>query len=147
MWLNELPQCTDSAQDVRPANEKSSIELFKYFTKIVSGKSKGNRVIYADALDVIFNSVKGKRTFQSFGFKAGELDEEETGEIDQNAFAVDVRTWVQVLGDWVDTATGEMLTGHIPSEGLKNLVTKKIIVRENFNSNHNLKNNLNIDSS
>lgn len=133
MWLDELPQCRESAQDVRPANSKSSIELFKYFTKVVSGKNKESRVIYADALDVIFNAVRGKRTFQPFGFRAEKLEDEENGE-DKNAFAIDIRKWVQTLGDWVDEETGEMLTGHIPSDGMKELVTKKIIVRKYFNT-------------
>jgi hypothetical protein len=45
-------------------------ELFKYFTKIIStsSKEKGN-FIYTNRLDTIFKAMKGKRVFQTFGFK------------------------------------------------------------------------------
>ena len=42
------------------------IELFKYTTKLVS-KSKKGYSIYVYALDKIFNSMYGMRTFQPFG--------------------------------------------------------------------------------
>ena len=82
-------------------------------------------------MDIIFNTVKGKRTFQPFGFKASDLQTEEE-ENNDNAFAIGVRRWVQELGDWVDEDTGEMLTGYIPGKEIKELVTNKIIVRKRY---------------
>lgn len=129
------PLISEKGQDNQPADKKSSAELFKYFTKLITESTKGDRVIYADALDVIFNAIKGRRVLQPFGFKALKIEEEddETKAGDE-ANAVAVYTWIQVLSDWVDKETGEMLTGYIPGTGFKDLVTKKIIVRDGFNS-------------
>lgn len=133
-WLKHHPTSLRRAQDCRPADDNSSLELFKYFAKVISkGDSKNSRAIYADAMDIIFNEVKGKRTFQPFGFKASDLATEEKNE-DNNAFAIGVRKWVQELGDWVDEDTGEMLTGYVPGAEIKNLVTNKIIVRNSYHS-------------
>ena len=81
-WLSRVPKTSYKAQDLRPADNKSSKELFKYFTKVVTtvkdkkGEVK-DRKIYADAMDVIFNDIKGKRTFQNFGFKAPKVISED----------------------------------------------------------------------
>lgn len=58
------------AQHMTPANEKSMLELFKYFTKLMAKpNSKGERLIYVSALDNIFNCMKNRRVFESFGIK------------------------------------------------------------------------------
>lgn len=68
-------------QDVRPAKDKigkdgkiKSIakELFKYFTKIISSSSKDKNV-YIERLDEIFRVMRGKRVFQTFGFKISDF--------------------------------------------------------------------------
>ena len=111
------------AQEFRKADDKSVRELFKYFTKVISGKRKGERMIYADAMDVMFNAVMGKRVFQNFGFKAKEaaLSEEELQKAleeakeEKEAYAVAEYEWNQEKGDWetstkykVDPETGEV---------------------------------------
>jgi hypothetical protein len=128
------------AQDVRKADDNSTLELFKYFTKVISGKEKKTRMIYADAMDIIFNSVKGKRVFQTFGFTVkSEADAEQ--ETDNDTYALTEYEWCQIKADWeadqlvVDQDTGEVLehvdnlSGHKPSEGLKELINERVVVR------------------
>ena len=140
-WLLKLKYAVRSAQDIRPADNESVMELFKYFTKVISkSKSKksikegvkGNSVIFADAQDIIFNAVKRKRVFQPFGFKLGDVGEAVTDddlEIDE---VVAVAEWDQDFKDWFRKDTGEDLTGHTPSDGFIDLVENKIIVRKGY---------------
>jgi hypothetical protein len=55
--------CNIKAQDVRKADKKAPIELFKYFTKMLTDSGR----FYPEQMDVIFQVMKGKRTFQPFG--------------------------------------------------------------------------------
>lgn len=127
------------AQDIRPADDKSVIELFKYFTKVVQKPNKdGKRLIYADAMDVIFNAVKGKRVFQNFGFKLPVLENTDDEVTQEEVFAIMGYKWEK--SDWVanvervDYETGEIysstdeLTGYTPSEKTEEM-TKDVVVR------------------
>lgn len=140
-------------QDVRPADSGACQELFKYFSKVISGSKKSERYVYADALDVIFNAVKGTRVFQPFGFKAPALELEpeaeeaaalaglEEAEAEAEAYALAEYTWSQEASDWqreglaVDLETGEVseeaqpLTGYVPGDALRELIDQKVIVR------------------
>jgi plasmid rolling circle replication initiator protein Rep len=66
-WIERDKTRNLAAQDERPADEASTKELFKYFTKITSNSSRDPLISLA-ALDFIFVTLKGKRVFQSFGF-------------------------------------------------------------------------------
>ena len=134
IWLKKNPLANRKAQDIRPADNNSVLEIFKYFTKVISKTKSGDKAIYADAMDVIFNCIKGKRTFQNFGFKVGKVDfsKEEIAEItDQLA---EVATWEQDVSDWVVKETGELISGYAAGEGMRDLVENKIVVRTGFNS-------------
>jgi len=135
-WLQRLPATKRKAQDLQMADSKASKELFKYFTKVVTTiKDKNGEVkdrkIYADAMDVIFNAIKGKRTFQNFGFKALKVESEDLDKPMEIERIIEEVEWVQELGDWAHS-DGELFTGHIPSKSMTELVTKKIIVRTLF---------------
>lgn len=134
LWLQKNPNAKRVAQDIRPADDNSVIEVFKYFTKVVSKSKDGERVVYADAMDVIYNAITGKRIFQNFGFKIGKVDfsEEEIAQIVDNL--LDVAQWDQEVADWVIHDTGEMFSGYEPGEGMQQLVQEQIIVRPYFNS-------------
>jgi hypothetical protein len=106
------------------------MELFKYFAKLLSSagaNGPGKRVIYADALDVAFKAVDGLRTFQNFGFKlsASKKIKLERGEVES------VATWIGQLGDWADTDTGELLSGYIPSDAMKE-VAGRVVARDGY---------------
>lgn len=137
---------TPSAQDIRPATDGATMELFKYFTKVIQGPGKDQRLVYADALDKIFNAVRGKRVFQPFGFKAPALELTEAeqtaaAEEGQEHYALAEYTWNKEKSDWeidglaVDPATGEVidaaeqLTNYKPGDALRDLVEDKVIIR------------------
>lgn len=134
MWLNKHPKANRKAQDIKVADDNSVIEIFKYFTKVVSKTKDGERAIYADAMDVIFNAVRGKRTFQNFGFKVGDVDfsSEEIADVVDEIF--DVADWHQEVADWVVRDTGELFSGYEPGGGMTELVEQKIIARTDFDS-------------
>jgi hypothetical protein len=120
-WLKTYPEANRAAQDMRPADEGSMIELFKYTTKLVTksdikredGKAEIN--IYPEALDVIFKALYKIRTFQAYGgitkVPVSEDVEEIQAELftDLDALTAEVWSWIQPISDWVST-DGECLT-------------------------------------
>ena len=120
-WLKRHPTATDKAQDIRPADENSIMELFKYFTKIVT---KG--ALYYEPLDTIFRSMAGLRVFQAMGVKKdiSEDIEELQAEIYKDLEAREaIWTWIET--DWIDKETGECLTGYSPDAQLKYIMDWK----------------------
>lgn len=111
-WVERYEGTSVNAQDVRPADNKSVMELFKYFTKIVT---KGSLQI--KQLDIIFSAMRGKRVFQSMGIKKDVSEDIE--EVQSQEYAVlesSIIDWEWEGIDWVDKSTGEVLTGHTPSQ-------------------------------
>lgn len=126
-WLEIVPGALPQSQDLRPADEGSFIELFKYFTKLVAkDKRTGMReIVDYKRLDIIFQALRGKRTFQPFGgLKAvsEEIDEEEL-EASILISADSIFKWI--TDDWVNLETGECLTGFKPSDTLKRLIDEE----------------------
>jgi hypothetical protein len=118
-WLQRHPEADRRGQNIRPADESSLIELFKYTTKLTTKslitKENGKIVIKVnpEALDVIFQAMYKRRIFQAMG--AVRSVSEDVEEIDSQVVkdlkeSVDVWTWQQELSDWVNSA-GELLTG------------------------------------
>ena len=126
-WLATFEGAVRDAQDIRKADENSCIEMFKYFTKVISDSKKG-KYIYTDALDVIFNAVRGKRTFQTFGFSVPKIISEDSSkkEISLPEFYY---VWEQTFSDWICLDTGELLTDYRPSEKFRNLIENRIVAR------------------
>lgn len=116
------------AQDIRAVDENSLCELFKYMTKVISKTGKGKRVIFADAMDLIFNAMHKKRVLQNFGFKLPKIDEKEADFVSRGMI-FDTYEWQQKAADWVNPLNGEKLSGYSPGEAFKEFVKKRIIVR------------------
>jgi Replication protein len=117
-WLKRNPTATIQAQDLRIADNNSVFELFKYFTKIIS-----NKAIYVKPLDIIFQAIKGLRTYQAFGLKMITEDIEELqSEIYTYITKVEHKVWKWLESDWVDEETGEVLTKYLPNDDLKKLL-------------------------
>jgi hypothetical protein len=119
LWLEAFPAASRKAQDVRPADEGSMIELFKYTTKIVTRHDKEVKgdvttfKICAKALDVIFQALMYKRAFQPMGINkvvSEDVDDIQTEEFPQLRFATQVWEFVHDLGDYV-SQEGELMTG------------------------------------
>jgi len=127
MWLTHFQEARWQGQDVRQADDRSTLELFKYFTKLISSHSK-DRLILVDPLDVIFQAVAGERTFQAFNVKVTKETSDEDAEALADAMTTDaVYQWEQSVTDWVDIDTGELLTGYQPDEQFRELVEQRII--------------------
>ena len=127
-WMKRNPTANRKGQDIRSVDENSLCELFKYMTKVISKTGKGKRVIYADAMDKIFNSMKGKRVMQNFGFKMPKIEEKEVNMISRG-MVLDVFEWQQDCADWVGVHSDENLSGYTPSKEFKKFVKTKMIVR------------------
>ena len=128
-WLRRFPDARSIAQDIRPADDDSVMELFKYFTKLIVKVNRGkDRQVCIEQLDVIFQAIRGRRTFQNFGFTAPKEVEkpdekalEMADKIEEDTFR-EVWQWYQEHHDWVGTQTGELLTGYVPSPKFKKFV-------------------------
>jgi hypothetical protein len=128
MWLTHFQDAKWKAQDVREADDRSALEMFKYFTKLVSSHSK-DRLILVDPLDVIFQAVAGERTFQAFNVKVTKsLTDEESEALADELTTEAVYRWEQSATDWVDIETGELLTGYSPDSAFRELVEQRIIL-------------------
>ena len=130
-WLLQFPSAQWKGQDVRPANDSAAMELFKYFTKLVTTQSK-ERFIRLAPLNVIFESIAGQRTFQAFNVPSTKVvDDEEAAQLGAElATESDIDAvfqWVQSQADWIDKESGEMLTNYKPSAPFRAFVENKII--------------------
>ena len=109
-WLNHYPDADKRGQDIRPADQNSLIELFKYSTKLTAG-SKNE----PEALDIIFKALYKKRTFQPIGLKKVAVSEDiealQSQEIEELKSAVDAWVWEHEVKDWVNSS-GELLTAY-----------------------------------
>ena len=128
-WLRRYPEAVEQAQDVQKADDDSVMELFKYFTKLITKtKSKGSAV-FIRPLDVIFQAMRGRRTFQNFGFRCEVIEDEPISEeaerlaekIEGEAVTV-MYKWVQEVTDWVEKQSGRVLTGYQPTPAFRQLV-------------------------
>jgi len=128
-WLRRFPDARNIAQDIRPADDDSVMELFKYFTKLIVKVNRGkDREVFIKPLDVIFQAIRGRRTFQNFGFTAPK----EVEKPDEKALAMadkieeevvrEIYQWHQEHHDWISKQTGEVLTGYVPSRKFRKLV-------------------------
>lgn len=121
-WLSLNPGADVKAQNYKPANNDSLVELAKYMTKLTAtGGGKNERKIYVDGLHTMFVAMSGIRTIQTFGFKLP-AEKEVDGEASDNGEAVSVSRWIPELSDWGNTDTGELLSGYVPSEAMKDVI-------------------------
>lgn len=122
LWRHEA---NPSAQDLRIADKKSMMELFKYFTKLMVKteninlftKKKRRVFMQTKRLDIIFQSMKGRRVYQALGIKKISEDVEEIATIDIDTGSL--FKWKNY--DWVEQNTGEYLSEWVPSKELKEI--------------------------
>ncbi len=127
-WLNRTKHLgtSENAQDCRKTEGNSAMEVFKYFTKLISS-SKKDRLIYLQSIDIIFRAFRKRRVIQSFGFQLPkdndgydiELEEDELLDSEYEVFK-----WN--YSDWYSEITGEGLTGFEVSEGMKELTGRMV---------------------
>lgn len=117
-WMQFNPYNDTRAQKILPADPDTFIELFKYATKIIAKDG----LVYPLQLDVIYTALRNKRTVQPMGIKK-QVDEDAREKTIYNNLEPGNDTWVwkQEVFDWINTATGELLTGYVPDKDLQKL--------------------------
>lgn len=116
-WLDRFPNASRAGQNFKKADNDSCFELFKYFTKLSSNSSK-DKSITLHALDTIFQSITGVRTFQPFGFIAHKIEPPpENLELlaDDANEETEIFNYQKQISDWLSQETGELLTNFQPS--------------------------------
>jgi hypothetical protein len=125
-WLRRFPDCSSKAQDIRPALDKDCLELFKYFTKIITKSKNDNSTlpINPQALDTIMQAITGVRTFQPFGFKLPEAAEQ-AAPVDEASVETVLDEiayqWYQDFHDWI-SPDGDCLSGYTASAAMQELI-------------------------
>ena len=120
-WLKYIPTAQPIAQHIRFADEFSHRELFKYaFKSEVKTSNKTNATRY----DLVFKTLRNKRTIQSFGLTS--IDEDFTDEDLHNPIILEgmansIFKWCQ--NDWYDKNTGLALIGKEIPNRVKELVS------------------------
>lgn len=126
-WLQRMgARANVKAQDMRPADERSLKELFKYFTKLSTKDKNGMKVMFSPRrMDTIFQSMSGKRVFQPFGGLRAITEEIEriTSQEYENLES-GFHLWKWYSEDWVNEL-GECLTGYNPNEEFAEMLRSK----------------------
>lgn len=129
-WLKLNPESTIEAQNIREvdkSNDRSLLEIFKYFTKLIAKlkNQDGTEQAYISytRLNVIFEFMKGQRVFQPFGsLRPVEEDfEDEDLEADLDIEQAN-SIWRWSVSDWYNIETGELLSGYEPASRLVDLL-------------------------
>jgi hypothetical protein len=124
-WLKRCPDSDPLAQDLRPADEGSFKELFKYFTKLTVKSGSSVALFPYFRMDVIFTAMYKKRTFQPFGgVKILSEDLEDINAQDYTFLEDCEKVWKWYESDWIDE-WGECLTGYSPSESFAKIFESK----------------------
>jgi hypothetical protein len=113
---------------------KDYIEVIKYGAKVFTdpemkkGKS-GKWKVYASALHEIYKVFEGRRLISSFGIDMPKIERTET----QSKEVTNIHRIVydKKLKDWIDTDTGELLTGYVPTAKLEYLINQCMDVELN----------------
>jgi len=132
-WTDDFAK--PSAQHMRRVKnmEKDLIETIKYGSKIFTDFDANNKgklppEIYVVALYNIFKAMKPYRLFERFGFNLPATTKKEVTkkavpvtQCEDFVFAIEVF-------DWINTKTGEGLTGYAPTAQLEWLLTENMNV-------------------
>ena len=114
-WLVRIKGSSIKAQDMRPVRQGEYLEIFKYFTKLIStDKSAGKERRYIDfeRLNVVFSTLRGTRVYQPFGGikpVREEIDEDELIAGESSEEYMQLWRWMTDVG-YVNE-DGEILTG------------------------------------
>lgn len=129
-WLKLNPESTREAQDIREvdkSNERSLLEIFKYFTKLIAKlkNEDGTEQAYISytRLNVIFEFMKGQRVFQPFGSLRPVEEDFEDEELEADLDIEQANSiWRWATSDWYNIETGELLSGYEPARRLVDLL-------------------------
>lgn len=120
-------------QDIRKIenNLEGIIEAVKYSSKIFTEpdpnkkREKASRYVYISALYNIHSSMRGIRLFDRFGFNLPKNNEKYVVQIN-SLIEYEELSYSSEIHDWVNSDTGETLSGYIPTPELSNLLNHRI---------------------
>ncbi len=128
-WLSRNPTAKlDKGNQLKRADDNSVLELFKYFTKVVSksksktanGTQSSDYRIHLQALDTMFVAMRAVRTFQPCGVVKSVSEEVEPEQALESGRA-EVNHWKWLKYDWVNIDTAQALTGYLPAPGIQDI--------------------------
>jgi len=134
-WKEDVLAAPDLQVNIKVKNTlKDYIEVIKYGAKVFTdpevtkGKS-GKWVVYAKALHEIYKAFEHRRLISSFGIEMPKVERNKT----ESKEVTDTQKIVydKKLKDWIDTDTGELLTGYIPTVKLDYLINQCMDIDEN----------------
>lgn len=121
-WMKRVTavglKISQAAQDLRPADENTLLELAKYTTKIATkATGKDGYLATAQQLDWIFQCMQGRRSYQPFGGLSGVQEDLEDDDLIGQPLPVGLegQIWEWEGVDWI-SEYGELLTGFEPTE-------------------------------
>jgi hypothetical protein len=120
---NQNIKIDEQGQHIRPVDDDTLKELFKYTTKLVAK----DRSLCLPALDHIFQCMYGKRTFQPFGnvrMIKEDIDEIQSQEYDIEPVETAIYQWR--VNDWFCMMSGRCLSGYMPSDNMHRLFEKMV---------------------
>ena len=122
LWLKYFSEASIVAQDCTPCTDGSELELFKYFTKLITKVGKDYE-FFPEQSDAIFQSMYKKRTYRAYGIKkqvSEEIEELQSVEIENLKKRFGISVFVD--HDWYDVDTGEAISKFVPSDTYKQFV-------------------------
>jgi hypothetical protein len=121
LWLKQWKEQADAkAQDIRPAVDGSTNELFKYVVKLSAKGAQG-----IQGLDTIFQALKGRRLVASYQIKmiSEDVAPEQAANCDWKAPGNYNYSWNSKHVDWM-RGDGEPLSGYIMDPKTKKTVER-----------------------
>lgn len=114
-WLKRIKGSNIKAQDMRQVRPGEYIEIFKYFTKLISTDKlagKEHRYIDFERLNVVFETLRGTRVYQPFGgIKAMSEEIDEEGLIGEESSEEYIQLWRWMTDVGYVNDDGEILAG------------------------------------
>lgn len=141
-WLNQFKDANIKAQNITLIKDENALlELFKYVTKPIT-KDHFNAV----ATDIIFQSIKGIRCFQSFGIKKEsetKINDYESLIIEHKSERLDVWKWSKGQNDWYTCEGEPLLDTKVTKKTSKliNIISQTNEIKENSTTTNNKKSN------
>ena len=114
-WLKAYPKANRHAQNIRPTNANTGVELFKYFAKFFDKAEAGGGVVMpypANRMDTIFAVMQGRRIVQTYGGRLTQpVDtfEDAEGVVLLNESRDEIWAWEREARTWV-SGSGELRT-------------------------------------
>jgi len=112
---NGRPYVLPEAQDIKPCDDKSIMEMMKYCTKFVTEITEGpKKLIQIKDMYTIFSQIHGKQMVRSFGLDINDSDTYERFKVNPALSYIQdgsVALFDDSLRDWYDLSTGEGYSG------------------------------------